>query len=45
VVGSHSLFVTRIVHEERRGDGLQMVHLSGPYYRYLALRGNAPPRP
>jgi hypothetical protein len=26
------------------GTGLQMVHLSGPYYRYLALRGNAPPR-
>jgi flavin reductase (DIM6/NTAB) family NADH-FMN oxidoreductase RutF len=45
VVGSHTLFVTEVVHEERRRDGLQMFFIAGPYYRYLALRGVALTRP
>ncbi len=45
VVGSHTLFVTEVVHEARWNDGLQMFHVSGPYYRYVVLRGGTPPRP
>jgi flavin reductase (DIM6/NTAB) family NADH-FMN oxidoreductase RutF len=45
VVGSHTLFVTEVVHDARWKDGLQMFHLSGPYYRYLLLRGRGPPLP
>ncbi|HUL01630.1 MAG TPA: flavin reductase [Gemmatimonadales bacterium] len=43
VVGSHTLFVTDVVHDERRRDGLQMCFIAGPYYRRLALRGLEPP--
>ena len=45
VVGSHTLFITEVIHEERRKDGLQMFHVSGPYYRYLVRHGVRPPRP
>lgn len=38
-VGSHTLFVTEVVGEERRRDGLQMFTVSGQYYRHLRLRG------
>jgi flavin reductase (DIM6/NTAB) family NADH-FMN oxidoreductase RutF len=38
-VGSHMVFVTRVVHDERREEGLQMAGVSGSYYRYLRLRG------
>jgi len=44
-VGSHTLFVTNVIHDERRRDGLQLFHMSGPYHRYLALQGIDPPRP
>jgi flavin reductase (DIM6/NTAB) family NADH-FMN oxidoreductase RutF len=43
-VGSHTLFVTEVVHEECRRDGLQMFTVSGPYYRYLGLHGFRLPR-
>jgi flavin reductase (DIM6/NTAB) family NADH-FMN oxidoreductase RutF len=39
VVGSHTVFITRVVHEERRSAGLQMAGVSGSYYRYLRRRG------
>ena len=45
VVGSHTLFVTEVIHEEHWHGGLQMFHVSGPYYRYLMRRGIRPPRP
>jgi flavin reductase (DIM6/NTAB) family NADH-FMN oxidoreductase RutF len=45
VVGSHTLFVTEVVHEERRDNGLQLFHVSGPYYHYLQRRGIELPRP
>jgi len=45
VVGSHTLFITEVIREERRKDGLQMFHVSGPYYRYLVRHGVRPPRP
>jgi flavin reductase (DIM6/NTAB) family NADH-FMN oxidoreductase RutF len=45
VVGSHTLFVTEVVHEERRDNGLQLFHVSGPYYHYLERRGIELPRP
>jgi flavin reductase (DIM6/NTAB) family NADH-FMN oxidoreductase RutF len=44
VVGSHTMFVTQVVREERWRDGLQMFFLAGPYERYLTLRGTVPPR-
>jgi flavin reductase (DIM6/NTAB) family NADH-FMN oxidoreductase RutF len=44
VVGSHTLFVTDVVHDERRRDGLQMCFIAGPYYRRLVLQGLEPPR-
>jgi flavin reductase (DIM6/NTAB) family NADH-FMN oxidoreductase RutF len=43
VVGSHTLFVTEVAHDERRREGLQMCFVAGAYYRRLALRGAAPP--
>lgn len=43
-LGSHTLFVTEVVGDERRYDGLQMFTVSGPYYRYLRMRGIRPPR-
>jgi flavin reductase (DIM6/NTAB) family NADH-FMN oxidoreductase RutF len=45
IVNSHTLFVTEVVHEERRENGLQLFHMSGPYYRYLVRRGIELPRP
>lgn len=45
VVNSHTLFVTEVVHEERRDNGLQLFHLSGPYYHYLLGRGIELPLP
>jgi flavin reductase (DIM6/NTAB) family NADH-FMN oxidoreductase RutF len=44
-VGSHTLFITEVVHDERRRDGLQMCFLAGTYYRRLVLRGAPPPEP
>lgn len=44
-VGSHTLFITRVVNDERRRDGLQMCFLAGSYYRRLALRGLTPAMP
>jgi flavin reductase (DIM6/NTAB) family NADH-FMN oxidoreductase RutF len=44
-VGSHTVFVTEVVAEQRRREGLQMCTVSGPYYRYLRMRGVQPPRP
>jgi flavin reductase (DIM6/NTAB) family NADH-FMN oxidoreductase RutF len=43
--GSHTLFVTEVVAEQRRREGLQMFTVSGPYYRYLRVRGVRPPQP
>jgi flavin reductase (DIM6/NTAB) family NADH-FMN oxidoreductase RutF len=43
-VGSHTLFVTRVVREERRAEGLQMCTVSGPCDRWLRLRGVRLPR-
>ncbi len=34
-VGSHELFVTRVVHEERWQPGPQLFHISGLYQHYL----------
>jgi flavin reductase (DIM6/NTAB) family NADH-FMN oxidoreductase RutF len=45
VVNSHTLFITEVVHEQRRDDGLQLFHTSGPYYRYLVRRGIELPVP
>lgn len=45
VVNSHTLFITEVVQEERRRDGLQLFHLSGPCYRYLLHRGIELPLP
>jgi flavin reductase (DIM6/NTAB) family NADH-FMN oxidoreductase RutF len=42
-LGSHLLLVTRQVHRERRGQGLQMCHTHGFYQRYLERRGRALP--
>jgi flavin reductase (DIM6/NTAB) family NADH-FMN oxidoreductase RutF len=42
-LGSHLLLVTRQVHCERRGQGLQMCHTHGFYQRYLERRGRALP--
>lgn len=44
-VGSHTLFITEVVREERRRDGLQMAFITGPYYRRLLLRGIEPALP
>jgi flavin reductase (DIM6/NTAB) family NADH-FMN oxidoreductase RutF len=44
-VGSHTLFVTEVIREERRRDGLQMCFITGPYYRRLVLHGVQPPLP
>lgn len=40
-VGSHELFITRIVHEQRWQDGPQLFHISGLYQHYLAQRQRA----
>lgn len=45
VVNSHTLFITEVIHEERRDNALQLFHMSGPYYRYLVRRGIELPLP
>jgi flavin reductase (DIM6/NTAB) family NADH-FMN oxidoreductase RutF len=45
LMNSHMLFITEVVHEKRRDNGLQLFHMSGPYYRYLERRGIALPHP
>jgi flavin reductase (DIM6/NTAB) family NADH-FMN oxidoreductase RutF len=44
-VGSHTLFITDVIHDERRRDGRQMCFISGPYYRRLVLQGIQPVLP
>lgn len=44
-VGSHTVFLTDVVAEQRRRDAPQMFTIAGPYYRYLCRRGLAPERP
>lgn len=39
-VGSHSLFVTRIVHEERYTEEPQLFHVAGYYHDWLERNGN-----
>ncbi len=43
--GSHTLFVTEVVGENRKRDGLQMTTISGPWYRYLRRHGVTPVQP